>query len=32
VTDEFLEGGAVPALRLANQHRVVDAAILRLAI
>ena len=29
---QFLEGGAVPALRLADQHRVIDAAILRLAI
>ena len=32
VAYEFLEGGAVPALRLADQHRVVDAPILRLAI
>jgi hypothetical protein len=32
VAYEFLEGCAVPALRLADQHRVVDATILRLAI
>jgi hypothetical protein len=32
VTDEFLEGGAVPALCLPDEHRVIDAAILSLAI
>jgi len=29
VTHEFLEGGAVPALGLSDQHRVIDAAFLR---
>src|SRR5258707_11172190 len=28
VTHEFLEGGAVPALRLADENRIVDAAFL----
>jgi hypothetical protein len=32
VTHELLERAAVTLLRLANQHRVVDAAVLSLAI
>jgi hypothetical protein len=32
VTDEFLEGSAISALRLADQHRVIDAAILYVTI
>jgi hypothetical protein len=32
VADEFLEGCAVTALCLADEHRVIDAAILSLAI
>jgi hypothetical protein len=28
---QFLEGGAVSALRLSDQHRVIDAPILYLA-
>ena len=32
VADEFLEGGAVTALCLADEHRVIDAAILSLTI
>src|SRR5579863_806288 len=31
VTDEFLEGGSIPLLRLADQHRVINATILYLA-
>ena len=32
MADEFLEGGAVTALCLADEHRVIDAAILSLTI
>jgi hypothetical protein len=32
MADEFLEGGAVSALCLADEHRVIDATILSLTI